>query len=61
MLTLAIYLVIFALVAYLIFWLLGRLPTPEPIRTIVLVAFIIVAILWLLSLLGGLGPLPHLR
>jgi hypothetical protein len=59
MLSLLIYLIIFALIAYLVFWLLGRLPTPEPIRTIVIVVFVVVLILWLLSMVGGL-PGPHL-
>ena len=45
-------LLVFALVVYLIFYILGMLPLPEPVKHI---ATIIIAVLLLIKLLSYLG------
>jgi hypothetical protein len=42
--------VVLALVCYLLFWLLGYLGTPEPIRKVVTVIVVVLIVLWLLSI-----------
>lgn len=60
MIDLLITLVIFAVVAYVIIWLIGYLGVPEPIRKVVIVVIVLVAVIWLLSFLGsGAHPLIH--
>ncbi len=56
-------LLIYVIVAVLIWWLLTRylLPLlPEPVRTIAIVVLVIIAILFLLSIVG-IGPGIRLR
>ena len=55
-------LLIFIIVLALIFWLVTAylLPIlPQPFRTIVIVILVIIAIVWLLSIIG-VGPSIHL-
>jgi hypothetical protein len=40
--------VVVALLCYLIFWLIGYLGVPEPIRKVVVVIIVVVAVLWLI-------------
>jgi len=54
MISLLITLVIFALVCYLIFWAMGYLGVPEPIRKVVTVVIVLIAVIWLLSFLPGM-------
>lgn len=61
MISLLVYLVVFLLVASLIWWVIGQLALPQPVRMVAVVIMALVAIVFLLSLVGGLGPLPHLR
>jgi hypothetical protein len=42
--------IVFALLCYLLFWAMGYLGVPEPIRKVVTVIVVVVAILWLLSI-----------
>jgi hypothetical protein len=51
MISLLITAVIFALVAYVIMWALGYLGVPEPIRKVVIVVIVLIAVIWLLSFL----------
>jgi hypothetical protein len=44
-------LLVFALVAGLIYWLLTMLPIPDPFKRVVLVVFIIVCVIYLLGYL----------
>ncbi len=44
--------VVFAVVAYLIFWLIGYLGVPEPIRKVAVVLLVVAAVIWLLQLVG---------
>ena len=56
-------LLVYVVVAVLVWFLLTRylLPLlPEPVRTIVLIVVVLIAILWLLSLVG-IGPGVQLR
>ena len=55
MLGLLIWVLIFGLICYLIFWAMGYLGVPEPIRKVVTVIIVIIAIVYLLSLIPGLG------
>ena len=49
MISLLITVVIFALVCYLIFWVMGYLGVPEPIRKVVTVVIVLIAVIWLLT------------
>lgn len=51
MVGLLIGLVIFALVASLLWWLIQQFPLPQPIRLVVIVAFVLICILVLLNYL----------
>jgi len=56
MISLLITLVVFALVCYLIIWAMGYLNVPEPIRKVVTVIIVLVAVIWLLTnFLPGTG------
>ena len=61
MISLLITVVVFALICYVLFWLLGYLAVPEPIRKVVVVVVVLIAVIWILSSLGGItgfhGPL----
>ena len=53
-------LLVFALVAGLIYWLLTLLPIPDPFKRVVLVVFIIICIIYLLAYFVPLPwPSPH--
>ncbi len=41
--------VVFAIVAYLIFWVLGYLAVPEPIRKVAVVILVLIAVIWILA------------
>ena len=49
MIGLLIGLVVFALVAYLLWWLLQQFPMPQPVRLIVTVLFVLICIVMLLN------------
>jgi len=49
MLSLLVTLVVFALVCYLIIWAMGYLNVPDPIRKVVTVIIVLVAVIWLLA------------
>jgi hypothetical protein len=57
-----IQLLVFVIVAGLIYWLLTLLPIPEPFKNIVMVIFIVICIVWLIGTLTGGFPMlyaPH--
>ena len=58
MISLLITLLIFALIAGLIWWALQQIPLPPPIRMVVIVVFVIILILVLLEMLPGIGAYP---
>jgi len=49
MISLLITVVVFALICYLIFWAMGYLGVPEPIRKVVTVVVVLIAVVWILS------------
>jgi hypothetical protein len=60
MLSLLVSLLVFALVCYLIFWILGYLGAPEPIRKVVTVIVVVIAVIWLLTNFVPLATIgPH--
>ena len=60
MISLLITALVFALFCYLLFWILGYLGTPDPIRKIVTVIVVVIACIWLISLLGhGVSGVYH--
>jgi hypothetical protein len=65
MIQLLITVVVFALVCYVLFWLLGYLAVPEPIRKVVVVVVVLIAVVLILSMFAGNvglhsgGPLIH--
>lgn len=62
MIGLLITIVVFALVCYLIFWAMGYLSVPEPIRKVVTVVIVLIAVIWILSnFLPGASPVWQLR
>ncbi len=40
---------IFGLVTYVIMWLLGFLGAPEPVRKVVVVVIVLIAVIWILQ------------
>lgn len=61
MISLLITVVIFSLVCYLIFWVMGYLGVPEPIRKVVVVVVVLIAVIWILSnFLPGAGTMHPL-
>ena len=64
MISLLITLLIFALIAGLIWWALQQIPLPPPVRMVIVVVFVIILVLVLLEALpgiGGVGLHPLLR
>lgn len=63
MLALLLWVLIFGLICYLILWAMGYLGVPEPIRKVVTVIIVIIAVVYLLGyILPGAGlRLPGLR
>lgn len=49
MIGLLVGLVIFALVAYLLWWVLSLIPLPPPVRVIVTVLFVLICVVMLLN------------
>ena len=60
MIGLLIGLVVFALVAYLLWWLLNQFPLPQPVKMIVTVLFVLICIIVLLNYVD-LPSLPRGR
>lgn len=49
MISLLITLLIFAVVCYVVFWVMGYLGVPEPVRKVVTVLIVVIAVIWLLT------------
>jgi hypothetical protein len=39
----------FAVIVYLLFWVLGYLAVPEPIRKVAVVVVVLIAVVWILA------------
>lgn len=61
MISLLITIIIFCIIAGLIYYLLQLLPLPQPFKNIVMIAFILICILVLLSWLFGGVEFPAIR
>jgi heme A synthase len=61
MINLLIYLIIICLVLYVLWWVLSQIPLPQPIRTVAVVIFALVAVIMLLNMTGGISGLHFLR
>ena len=61
LITLVIYLVVLGLIWWAVTTILGVIPLPEPIRTVVNVILIVVLCLIVITLLLGLLPGHHFR
>jgi hypothetical protein len=46
---LIIYLILGGAVIYLVFWILGLLTLPEPVKTVILIIVAVIVLLWLLA------------
>lgn len=55
-LSLLIWLLIFCVVAYAVFLVLGHLALPEPLRTLVVLVAVLILLFWLLGRLGMAVP-----
>jgi uncharacterized membrane-anchored protein len=51
-----IYLIVIGLVFYLLYWLLGQIPLPEPVKTVALVILALVLVILLLNIVFGFAP-----
>jgi hypothetical protein len=60
LISLLVTLIIVGLIFYLLYWLIGQIPMPAPIKTVCLVVLGLIIVIYLLNLLFGLG-LPRLR
>lgn len=49
---LLLYLLVGGLIVYVVYWILGMLTLPQPVKTVIMVIIAIVVLLWLLSTLG---------
>jgi len=59
MISLLVTALVFGLICYLIFWVLGYLAVPDPIRKVVVVIVVVVAVIWLITNflpMAGVGP-----
>lgn len=61
MIELLITLIIFAVVAGLLYWLVLQLPLPEPFAMIVKIGFVLICILVLLGIVFGGVDIPRIR
>ena len=56
MISLLITVLVFALVCYVLFWIMGYLNVPEPIRKVATVVLVVIAVIWILTnFLPGAG------
>jgi hypothetical protein len=56
MIELLIWFIVFAVIVWLVFFILGQLPIPAPIKTVVTVVFALIFLLILISHFGLLEP-----
>lgn len=49
---LLIYLLIGGLIVYAVYWIVGMLTLPQPVKTVILIIIAIIVLLWLLSTFG---------
>ncbi len=57
MISLLVSLLILGLICYLIYYVIGLMPLPQPVKNVVLIIFGILVILYLFQMLFGVGTL----
>jgi len=57
MITLVVYILVAALIFSLVYWALTQIPLPQPVRTVAIVLMVVIAVVFLLSLLPGVPGL----
>lgn len=55
LLGLLVTLILFALIASIVWWIIGAIAPPEPVRKIILVCLGLIALIWVISLFGAFG------
>lgn len=55
LLSLLVAIVVLCLICYVIFWALGQIPLPHPIRTVVVVLIALVLLVWIVNRFGLLA------
>jgi heme A synthase len=61
LISLLVTIIVLGLVFYLLYWLLGQIPLPEPFKTVATVLLGLIAVVLLLGLVFGWTPLPRLH
>ena len=61
LLYLLIVIIVLGLVFYLLYWMIGQIPMPQPFRTAAVVILCLITVLVLLGILFGGINLPRLR
>ncbi len=51
---LLVYLIVGGLIIYVVFWIVGMLALPQPIKNVITIIVALIVLLWLLSTLGVL-------
>jgi hypothetical protein len=49
---LIIYLLLGGLVIYLVYWIIGMLTLPQPVKTVILIIVAVIVLLWLMATFG---------
>jgi hypothetical protein len=49
---LIIYLLLGGLIIYIVYWILGMLTLPQPVKTVILIILAVIVLLWLLATFG---------
>jgi len=61
LLSLIVTVIVLGLVAYLLYWLLGQVPLPEPFKVVATVLLGLFIVVMLLGLLFGWTPMPRIH
>lgn len=52
LISILVWLLVFGIIVYAVFLVLGMLPLPQPIKTIIVLLIAVVMVIWLLARLG---------
>jgi hypothetical protein len=61
LISLLVYVIVLGLVFYLLYWLIGQIPLPEPFRVVATVLLALAAVVMLLGVVFGGVSLPAIR
>lgn len=51
---LLVWILVFAIISYIVFWTLNQLALPQPLRVVIIVAVVLIFLVLLLRQLGGI-------